>query len=60
MLSISYGFTLKISLCHDFSPTPTTSQLFNGSFANIMRQFGVDGLRTRMDKFFMRVSISYM
>lgn len=31
-----------------------TFKLFNGSFANISRQFGVDGLRSRMDRFFTR------
>ena len=31
-------------------------QLFNGSFANITKQFGVEGLRRRLEKFFSRVS----
>ena len=30
-------------------------QLFNGSYTNIMKQFGVDELRKRVEKFFSRV-----
>ena len=33
-------------------------QLFNGSYTNIMKQFGVDELRKRVEKFFSRVRVS--
>ena len=45
---IFFVIILRYSTCY--------LQLFNGSFANITKQFGVDGLRKRLDKFFSRVS----